>query len=115
MASTRRAEQFEGGQGGRPPTGIGVLQYGLSEPVVRGARRDEYYRDRLDTAKSVFQLHAVKESGKVEIRRKLQRSELIPFFEKQEARIVILEACGVAHHWARMLTGLGHDVKLIAP
>lgn len=48
----------------------------------------------LDTAKSVFQLHAVNESGKVEIRRKLQRSELIPFFEKQEARIVILEACG---------------------
>ena len=26
-----------------------------------------------------------------------------------------LEACGAAHHWARMLTGLGHDVKLIAP
>jgi transposase len=57
----------------------------------------------------------VNESGKVEIRRKLQRGELIPFFEKQEARIVILEACGAAHHWARMLTGLGHDVKLIAP
>jgi transposase len=26
-----------------------------------------------------------------------------------------MEACGAAHHWARMLTGLGHDVKLIAP
>jgi transposase len=24
-------------------------------------------------------------------------------------------ACGAAHHWARMLIGLGHDVKLIAP
>jgi transposase len=69
----------------------------------------------LDTAKSVFQVHGVDETGKMEIRRKLQRSELIPFFEKQEARIVILEACGAAHHWARMLTGLGHDVKLIAP
>jgi error-prone DNA polymerase len=51
----------------------------------------------------------------VEIRRKLQRSELIAFFKKQEACIVVLEACGAAHHWARMLTGLGHDVKLIAP
>ena len=69
----------------------------------------------LDTAKSVFQVHAVNESGEVEIRRKLQRSELIPFFEKREACTVILEACGAAHHWARMLTGLGHDVKLIAP
>jgi error-prone DNA polymerase len=26
-----------------------------------------------------------------------------------------MEACGAAHHWARILTGLGHDVKLIAP
>jgi error-prone DNA polymerase len=25
-----------------------------------------------------------------------------------------MEACGAAHHWARMLTGLGHTVKLIA-
>ena len=69
----------------------------------------------LDTAKSVFQVHAVDEAGKVEIRRKLRRSELVPFFEKQEACTVVLEACGAAHHWARMLTGLGHDVKLIAP
>jgi len=26
-----------------------------------------------------------------------------------------MEACGAAHHWARMLSALGHDVKLIAP
>jgi hypothetical protein len=32
----------------------------------------------LDTAKSVFQVHAVNESGKVEIRRKLQRSGIHP-------------------------------------
>jgi transposase len=69
----------------------------------------------LDTAKSVFQVHAVDETGNAEIRRKLRRNELIPFFEKQEACTVVLEACGAAHHWARMLTGLGHDVKLIAP
>src|ERR1700712_2485897 len=69
----------------------------------------------LDTAKSVFQTHAVDETGKVAIRRKLRRSELIAFFEKQEACTVVMEACGAAHHWARVLTGLGHDVKLIAP
>ena len=69
----------------------------------------------LDTAKSVFQVHAVDEVGHAEIRRKLRRSELIPFFEKQEACTVVIEACGAAHHWARMLTGLGHDVKLVAP
>ncbi len=69
----------------------------------------------LDTAKSVFQVHAVDEAGKVAIKRKLRRSELIVFFEKQEACTIVMEACGAAHHWARVLTGLGHDVKLIAP
>src|SRR5271157_2388361 len=69
----------------------------------------------LDTAKSVFQVHGVNETGKMEIRRKLRRSELIPFFEKQEACTVVMEACGAAHHWARILSSLGHEVKLIAP
>jgi Transposase len=68
----------------------------------------------LDTAKSVFQIHGVNGSGKVELKRKLRRSELIAFFEKQESCTVVMEACGAAHHWARMLTGLGHTVKLIA-
>src|SRR3712207_3466665 len=26
-----------------------------------------------------------------------------------------MEACGAAHHWARVLSGLGHEVKPIAP
>jgi error-prone DNA polymerase len=69
----------------------------------------------LDTAKSVFQVHTVDETGKTLTRRKLSRTELIPFFEKQEACTVVVEACGAAHHWARLLTGLGHHVKLIAP
>jgi transposase len=69
----------------------------------------------LDTAKTVFQLHGVDETGRMEIRRKLRRNDLITFFEKQAACTVVMEACSAAHHWARMLTGLGHSVKLIAP
>ena len=69
----------------------------------------------LDTAKSVFQIHGVNETGQVELRRKLRRSELIAFFEKQERCTVVMEACGAAHHWARILSGLGHTVKLLAP
>jgi error-prone DNA polymerase len=69
----------------------------------------------LDTAKSVFQVHAVGEAGAVKIRRKLRRSEVVAFFEGRETCTVVLEACGAAHHWARVLTGLGHEVKLIAP
>jgi len=69
----------------------------------------------LDTAKVVFQVHAVDGAGLVVTRRKLRRDELIAFFEKQAACTVVMEACGAAHHWARVLTGLGHEVKLIAP
>lgn len=69
----------------------------------------------LDTAKLVFQIHGVNEAGKAAIKRKLGRSELLPFFEKQSACTVVMEACGAGHHWARMLTGLGHTVRLIAP
>src|SRR4029077_8634558 len=56
-----------------------------------------------------------KRPGKAMTRRKLSRTELIRFFEKQAACTVVMEACGAAHHWARMLTGLGHSGKLIAP
>ena len=52
----------------------------------------------LDTAKSVFQVHAVDEAGHAEIRRKLRRSELIMFFEKQEA-------CTVVRRAVRRITG----------
>ena len=69
----------------------------------------------LDTAKSVFQIHAVDESGKAVLKRKLRRSEILPFFEKQEKCIVVLEACGAAHHWSRLIKAHGHDTKLIAP
>ncbi|WP_414476271.1 IS110 family transposase [Microvirga sp. M2] len=69
----------------------------------------------LDTAKSTFQVHGIDSAGQGVIRRKLRRDELLSFFEQQANCTVVMEACGAAHHWARLLTGLGHDVKLIAP
>ena len=69
----------------------------------------------LDTAKTVFQVHGVNEAGRAEVKRKLRRNEVIAFFEAQPACKVVLEACGAAHHWGRVLGGLGHTVKLIAP
>ena len=69
----------------------------------------------LDTAKAIFQVHGVDESGRAALKRKLHRSELVAFFEQQPRCTVFLEACGAGHHWARLLSGLGHKVKLIAP
>jgi transposase len=68
----------------------------------------------LDIAKSVFQLHGADAGGNVQIKRKLRRGELIAFFEQQSRCTVVMEACGAAHHWARVLGGLGYEVKLIA-
>jgi len=69
----------------------------------------------LDTAKAVFQVHGVDAAGRAQLKRKLRREEVIPFFEQQERCTVVLEACGAGHHWARVLTGLGHEAKLLAP
>jgi error-prone DNA polymerase len=68
----------------------------------------------IDTAKSVFQLHGVDATGQVQLKRKLRRAELVTFFEQQPRCTVVMEACGAAHHWARALSGLGYEVKLIA-
>jgi error-prone DNA polymerase len=69
----------------------------------------------LDIAKSVFQLHGIDAGGTVQLKRKLRRSELTAFFERQPRCTLVMEACGAAHHWARVLSGLGHEVKLVAP
>ncbi len=37
------------------------------------------------------------------------------FFNNTPPRLVGMEACGGAHHWARKLQSFGHTVKLIAP
>ena len=37
----------------------------------------------------------------------------MPFFEKLPPCLVGIEACATAHHWARQLIGLGHEVKLM--
>ena len=53
---------------------------------------------RLDIAKRVFQAHGVAASGKAVLRRKLQRAEVLAFFEKLPPCLVGIEACGTAHH-----------------
>jgi transposase len=67
------------------------------------------------TIKAVFQVHGLDEGGRAALKRQLRRSELIPFFEQQPRCTVFLEACGAGHHWGRLLSSLGHEVKLIAP
>lgn len=69
----------------------------------------------MDTSKSVFQLHGVDADEIVVVRRSFRRSEMIHYFEKLPPALVAIKSCGSSHHWARLLTSLGHDVKLIPP
>lgn len=69
----------------------------------------------LDLAKSIFQVHAVDAGGAVVVRKALRRSQVLPFFTKLPPCLVGIEACGTSHHWARALTKLGHEVRLMPP
>src|SRR4051794_19152091 len=69
----------------------------------------------LDIAKNVFQEHAADAQGRAVLKRKLTRGRVLEFFATLPACLVGLEACGAAHYWARELTRLGHQVRLMPP
>jgi transposase len=69
----------------------------------------------LDLAKNVFQIHGVDASGAVVLRRQLRRGAVEKFFAQLPACTVGMEACGSAHHWARVIGGYGHQVRLMPP
>ncbi len=69
----------------------------------------------LDIAKQVFQVHAADAEGAALFSKKITRSKLLGFFASQSPCLVAMEACGGAHHWARELARLGHEVRLIPP
>lgn len=67
----------------------------------------------IDIAKKVFQLHWVEpDTGSTE-RLQLRRARVLEWFANREPALVVMEACGGAHEWARALTSLGHEVRLI--
>lgn len=69
----------------------------------------------VDLAKNIFQVHGASPSGEVKFRKKLRRQQFLQFVVIEPPALVVMEACGSAHYWARELIKAGHDVKLIAP
>ena len=69
----------------------------------------------IDLAKSVFQVHGVDAAGQITVRKKLRRAEVLRLFETLPPCLVGMEACATAHHWAREISALGHDVRLMPP
>ena len=69
----------------------------------------------MDLAKNVFAVSGADAAGKVVQRRQLRRNQVLGFLNRQKPCVVGMEACATAHYWARELTKLGHEVRLIPP
>jgi transposase len=69
----------------------------------------------LDIAKNVFQVHGIDGEGRVVLRRKVRRDQLLALLGGLEPCLIGMEACATAHHWARELEAQGHQVKLMPP
>lgn len=69
----------------------------------------------IDIAKSVFQVRGVDAAGHVTVTKKLRRAEVMRFFQGLPPCLVGMEACATAHFWAREISALGHDVRLMPP
>lgn len=75
----------------------------------------EIIRIGIDTSKHVFVVHGVDAAEQPVLRKTLRRGQMERFFALLPPTLIGLEACGAAHHWARVLQGLGHGVRLLPP
>ncbi|WP_027796000.1 IS110 family RNA-guided transposase [Paraburkholderia acidipaludis] len=69
----------------------------------------------IDLGKHVFHLHAQDAKGHEVFRKKLSRTQLLPFFSNLKAVTVVMEACAGSHWLARKLNELGHVARLVSP
>lgn len=68
----------------------------------------------IDIAKRVFQLHSVDpETGEI-VSKQIKRAGFLEQFSNRAPCLIGMEACGGAQHWARRLTEMGHQVKLMS-
>src|SRR5881392_3372330 len=80
---------------------------------MRGAVHMQITTIGLDIAKHVFQVHCIDAAEKVVVRKQLRRGQVLRFFAPLPPCLVGMEACATAHYWARELTKLGHQVRLM--
>lgn len=68
----------------------------------------------IDIGKNKFHLHGVDQNGKRVLRKQFTRAKLYEFMPNLKPCLVGMEACGGAHHLARLLKEMGHDARLMA-
>lgn len=67
----------------------------------------------VDVAKQVFQVHYIdQETGEI-VSKPIKRAKFLEHFANRARCLIGMEACGGAHHWARQLIQMGHEVRLM--
>ena len=67
----------------------------------------------VDVAKNVFELAIADAQWRVVGSARLTRGQFERWFDNRDVALVIMEACGSAHHWARTLAARGIEVRLL--
>jgi transposase len=67
----------------------------------------------IDPAKNVCHLIGLDAAGKLVLRRRVSRAQLLRLTVRLERCVIGMEPCCGAHHLGRRLAGQGHDVRLI--
>jgi transposase len=68
----------------------------------------------IDLGKTTFHVVALGAAGKVLVRKKFTRKQLLTYTANVQTSLVGMEACSGAHFLGRALRKQGHDVRLIA-
>ena len=90
-----------------------MRQYSTNEMTPAGQRRITVVG--VDLGKTWIEVCGQDASGKVGLTGKRRPAQFKTLMAQLPACLVGLEACGRSHHWARVLQGYGHEVKLMAP
>jgi transposase len=67
----------------------------------------------VDLAKNVFEVAVADQQWRLTERARLTRGQLERWFANREVGLVVMEACGSAHHWGRWLRARRIEVKLL--
>ncbi|WP_125477915.1 IS110 family transposase, partial [Caballeronia terrestris] len=68
----------------------------------------------IDIAKNVFQVHHVDEETGEIVNKPIKRAKFLAYFANRAPCLIGMEASGGSQHWARLLTAMGHQVKLMS-
>src|SRR3989449_8116431 len=85
------------------------------EPQEASPMQPEMSVRGIDLAKRVFHAVGMDERGKIVLRKRLSRHDLMPLLAKLPPVRIGMAACGGAHYWARRFREHGHEVKRMAP